>query len=175
MGWSKFQHGLNPRLLSHLECYMSLPRVLKDVQIRMTRIIWDLRKKNLIWRQIEKISGVYSGKELNKKGCDKSLCCQGCGKGMRWKGTPEVCVCLSLCAEMLQSLLGKIPGRVAGELRAFRRSQKSCWGWGHDLASKGKGHKPLPKRPTLPLRAIINSDKEAATAFFFFHVSHQKA
>lgn len=62
---------------------MSLPRELKDVQIRMTRIIWDLGKKNLIWREIEKISGVYGGRELNKKVCDKSLCCQGYGKGKR--------------------------------------------------------------------------------------------
>lgn len=41
------------------------------------------KKKNLIWREIEKISGVYSGRELNKKGCDKSSCCQGCGKAKK--------------------------------------------------------------------------------------------
>lgn len=44
-------------------------------------------------REIEKISGVYSGRELNKKDCNKSSCCQGCGKGRRGNGEkkPQRC------------------------------------------------------------------------------------
>jgi len=46
-------------------------------------------KKTFMRRETEKISGVYGGRELNKKGCDKTSCCQGCGKGQRGNGEKE--------------------------------------------------------------------------------------
>lgn len=177
MGRSKFQRGIKPRLLSHLECYMSLPRELKDVQIRMTRIIWDLGKKNLIWRKIEKISGVYSGRELNKKGCDKSLCCQGCGKQKRGNGEKEPRRCERAWACGQRCCRARSGRHQAGwrESRGHREGARNP-AKAEDVpwAPKGRDTSWLPKLPALTLCAIRNSEKEAGSAIFF-HVFQHKA
>lgn len=71
-------------------------------------------KKSLIWSEIEKISGVYGGRELNRRAVIKARAVRPVARerGGVERGRQEVWKCLSLQAEGQLSPLGKGDGRA---------------------------------------------------------------